>query len=43
MVDFDNLHIIGQVDQTSKNATHKLTPFDLDFRFKPKVEKFYNV
>ena len=25
MVDFNNLHIIGQVDQTSKNATHKMT------------------
>ncbi len=42
MVDFDNLHIIGQVDKSSTNTTHIVTPFDLDFRFKPEVEQFHD-
>ncbi len=39
MLDLDNLHIIGQVDKKTTNAAENVTPFDLDFRFKPEVEK----
>ena len=40
MLDFYNLHIIGLVVKRSTNAIQNMTPFDLDFRFKPEVENF---
>ncbi len=42
MLDFYNLYIIGLVVKRSTNATHNMTPFDLDFRFKPEVENLKN-
>ena len=42
MSDFYNLHVIGLVVKRSTNDTHNMTPFDLDFRFKPEVESLKN-
>ncbi len=41
-MDFDNLYIIGEVSYNLTIASHNVTPFDLDFRFKTQVEKFKN-